>query len=556
MAQPIARRVKQRLSHYPVRARSRVAAVAQGQRSPVISGLVESIDDTAITGWVEVGPDAPALRVALYIEGFQATTVLAVPSGDRRGDAEIRSFRLPVLDFWKYTRRDDQITVRVNGRPLPISGHGEYYRPREDGKLPIAGLRRRLSNGWVFASNGRLLLAKNHDLAWQAAVMSLYSGVYAAVREAKGYEPFFIYGSLLGAVRDNGFIGHDFDFDCAYVSEHRRGADVARELSEIARVLIAKGFSVESRTVTLHIYRPENSKIRIDLFHLFFDETDRLRFSWGVAGDPDFTRDMWQGVEEIPFAGSVGRIPRNAEAMIETIYGSSWRTPNAGFTWSGNRNKQARESRIPGKLGDATNWENYYAWAPPAEPSSFAQLLLADESLPGTVLDLGCGDGRDTLAFADAGRPVVGVDAAEHAIARAVEAAAGRPNVRFERLDLDDATALSALVAELRNGDEPLLFYGRFLLHALRPDTEKTVLAALAASARPGDVLALEFRTVEDRDRPKNRKLPFRRFIEPAVLQAAVEARGFRVVSASSGLGWSPVGADNPHLGRLIARHS
>jgi hypothetical protein len=556
MAQSAAAKARRRLGQYRVRARRRLAT---GRRPGVaVPGVVEHLDGRSITGWIEVPKGAPTVRVGLYIGEFEATTVATVPMEGRRSDAEIRSFRFPLFDFWNYTRTTDRITVRVNGRLLPFAARGMYYRPRKDGAQPLARLRRKLDDGWVFASNGRLLLSKRRDTEWQAAVMSLYAGVHAAVKEAKGYDPFFIYGSLLGAVRDNNFIGHDFDFDCAYVSSLRRGEDVAREAAEVARVLVDKGLRVETRVVTLHIYRPENPKVRIDLFHLYFDDSDALRFSWGVAGEPDFTREMWQGVRELPFAGSVGRIPINAEALVETMYGASWRTPDAGFTWTGNRRKQAREARIPGPLCDQVNWESYYAGAARSGPSSFADILTGQPGLPATVLDLGCGDGRDTLAFARTGRRAVGVDASEYAAAAATDQAAALPapaRPRFLRLDLGDAAALRAAIDELRaDGGEPILFYGRFLLHALRPHTEATLLATIADAARAGDVLALEFRTLEDQELPKNRTLPYRRFIDLPAVQADLAGRGFAIVEVKDGTGLSPEGAEDPHLGRIIAR--
>lgn len=53
------------------------------------------------------------------------------------------------------------------------------------------------------------------------------------------------------------------------------------------------------------------------------------------------------------------------------------------------------------------------------------------------VLDVGCGDGTYTLELALAGaREVVGIDAAEAAVARARERAQDLPNVRFEVADV------------------------------------------------------------------------------------------------------------------------
>ena len=63
--------------------------------------------------------------------------------------------------------------------------------------------------------------------------------------EVYGYDLFLTYGSMLGAVREGGFISHDHDFESAYVSKHRDGADAATELRDIALLLIDHGYDVE-----------------------------------------------------------------------------------------------------------------------------------------------------------------------------------------------------------------------------------------------------------------------------------------------------------------------
>jgi hypothetical protein len=52
--------------------------------------------------------------------------------------------------------------------------------------------------------------------------------VLGALEEA-GVKPFLAYGTLLGAVRDGTFIGHDSDADLAYVSAHEHPVDAILE---------------------------------------------------------------------------------------------------------------------------------------------------------------------------------------------------------------------------------------------------------------------------------------------------------------------------------------
>ena len=67
-----------------------------------------------------------------------------------------------------------------------------------------------------------------------------------AAREL-GYDVWFVYGSLLGAVREGGYIGHDIDFDAAYVS---RGGPAPRPQPSWSRSPSPSSRRVRRRRVT------------------------------------------------------------------------------------------------------------------------------------------------------------------------------------------------------------------------------------------------------------------------------------------------------------------
>ena len=194
-----------------------------------------------------------------------------------------------------------------------------------------------------------------------------------------------MYGSLLGAVRDHNFIGHDFDFDAGYVSRHRDSAKVGAEVAEIALALLERGFRVESRVVCLYVFDDLSGPERIDIFQLFFDEAGVLQFPWGIAGTTPFRIEQWQGTREIEFARTTGLIPHHAEAMVETMYGPNWRIPNPGFAWARDRKSKSPGGRVPPKAGSLVNWMSYWAHNSFAEPSTFFTDVVRRDGLPRTV---------------------------------------------------------------------------------------------------------------------------------------------------------------------------
>jgi SAM-dependent methyltransferase len=411
----------------------------------------------------------------------------------------------------------------------------------------------------MFNQFGQLRLSKKYDTEWQNAVLGLYNRVNAVLQRKFGYDLFAIYGTLLGLVRDGGFIGHDVDFDVAYISQHSDPQLVADELREIAFVLIDAGFDVLCRTTALHIHDEQDPETRIDVFHLFFDADGKLIFPFGKATHIDITKDEWAGLRDVPLGGQSVKLPVLGEAMAECLYGTSWRIPIPGFSWPRVRTGWGAGD-LPESYCEEVHWSNFYAHHEMTEPSRFFEFVSAREDMPRTVLDIGCGDGRDSLAFARVSRPVLGIDRSEvgirHATRRAGEAGlAGVANFAVGDV-ADEATVRSAVEQAREAGDgSGLLLYLRFVLNVLTEDTQEVLLRTLAATAQPGDVLAAEFRTENDRGTKKVHGRHYRRYQDGPAFAAALQERyGFDVFFEEEGSGFSPYQHEDPVLYRVLAR--
>lgn len=87
------------------------------------------------------------------------------------------------------------------------------------------------------------------------------------------------------------------------------------------------------------------------------------------------------------------------------------------------------------------------------------------------------------------------------------------------------------------------------------------MLDALRRSARPDDLLALEFRSTEDTHLPKAYLTHFCRYLDQDEVAADLARLGFEVIDAHSGQGLAPHTAtlpphlsEDPHVVRLVAR--
>ena len=112
--------------------------------------------------------------------------------------------------------------------------------------------------------------------------------------------------------------------------------------------------------------------------------------------------------------------------------------------------------------------------------------------------------------------------------------------------------ALGARVAELAGSAAPRALYARFLLHAVTQDQEDALLATAAGLCRPGEILAVEFRTRRDEAQAKVTGAHFRRFIDPLHLISNAGSRGFTTRYFVEGFGYAKYKADDAHVARCI----
>lgn len=201
-------------------------------------------------------------------------------------------------------------------------------------------------------------------------------------------------------------------------------------------------------------------------------------------------------------------------------------------------------------------WQDYYsAAAAPEEPSDFAR--FACERLRGcqTVIDLGCGNGRDALHFMGAGYKVVAIDDSAAAVeaVRHRAAAAGHPDAQGQVWCCNAADpAVWQQLAQQTAGVVGI--YARFFFHAIDDETAAALLDEIANFLiASGGILLAEFRTPADEPLQKAAPPHYRRYIDPAAFCAELEQRGLRVTEHCAGQGMAIYRGEDAHVARVIA---
>jgi SAM-dependent methyltransferase len=199
-------------------------------------------------------------------------------------------------------------------------------------------------------------------------------------------------------------------------------------------------------------------------------------------------------------------------------------------------------------------WGRFYTTSGhrvPSEPSTFAQ-WVAEQEQPGRLLDLGCGNGRDSRFFAERGFEVVGLDVAPRHARRALQDLPQETRPQVRRVNLDSLQETLFAGARLAHERGPRTVYARFVLNALGEYGRENAWTLISMALAEGGRGYLEFRTPRDSGLPKHFGKHFRRFLAPRRVEAEAERHGLRVLHREVRRGWSPLGEENPYLCRVI----
>ena len=201
------------------------------------------------------------------------------------------------------------------------------------------------------------------------------------------------------------------------------------------------------------------------------------------------------------------------------------------------------------------HWDTYYEnKIAPQSPSSFA-IYVAKSSVKKnqSILDIGCGNGRDSIFFAEQGHRVTALDRSKLAIDICRTAHSGR--------SIDFIFGLLSDVSSLQENHYDMI-YSRFAFNAMPLQEEIDVINKSFELLKVGGDIYIECRSVNDPLFRKGELLSktekvhghYRRFIVLDELIDRLVNCGYEVVNSEESNGLSVVMDDDPVLIRVCAR--
>lgn len=186
-------------------------------------------------------------------------------------------------------------------------------------------------------------------------------------------------------------------------------------------------------------------------------------------------------------------------------------------------------------------------------PSQFATFVIGEFSKSNAIIDIGCGNGRDSFFFCRHMENVVGVDASRNAVEHCNQKAGhlGLNNVGFHHLDLAGDGCLNFLEG-LALDFSGVVAYARFLVHAIDEESEVNLLKMASFVSDRGGAVAFEFRTHRDENQKKETSTHYRRYINPLEFMENARSAGLNLAYFTEGFGFAKYKSDDAHVARLI----
>jgi SAM-dependent methyltransferase len=366
----------------------------------------------------------------------------------------------------------------------------------------------------------------------------ILEGTQRVLRDLKdkcGVEAYLNYGALLGTIRDGAMIAHDSDTDVCYLSRHESPADLIAESYKIERTMREAGWillRMSGGDIKVLLPLSDGRNCHIDIFVAFY-----VRGTFYQLGNRNghLPREVITPLSEVELHGYRFPAPAQPERMLAFLYGEQWRVPDPSFKYD---DPAPGVRRLNGWLrGFRTTmglWTEF--WTGPRgrkvgrRSSSFGKWVEHRIEPGSSVLDVGCGNGRDAVRFAKRGHRVWAVDFSRGAL----RAASRRINhrgvsVRTEQLIIGELRHVLTFGARLAR--DPHHIYARRVLNAIDDAAREQFWQLCSMGLRDGQhAVFVEFSaTLEDADDAEGVALDAdgrEHRLDPVVVVAEIKDRG------------------------------
>ena len=155
------------------------------------------------------------------------------------------------------------------------------------------------------------------------------------------YESFCEFGTLLGVIREHGFIPHDYDIDLGVMhSESFSWSELEKKLEshgirlieqyEYNGIITEQTYRLKSGlTVDFFLYWPTSDFTMTT--YVYYKNHDMAYSSSQLRSVKALVYPMIEGIQWIDFLNKKVLVPSDPEKHLEAIYGRTWKVPDPNY---------------------------------------------------------------------------------------------------------------------------------------------------------------------------------------------------------------------------------
>ena len=203
---------------------------------------------------------------------------------------------------------------------------------------------------------------------------------------------------------------------------------------------------------------------------------------------------------------------------------------------------------------DKEYWNNYYKKnIAPNEPSTFAKEVIKSLSPNKSLLEIGCGNGRDSIFFGKNNLNVVSIDQAEVIIEKLKNE--NHNNIKFVNDNFINSNIFNTYKFDY--------VYSRFTLHSISEEEQEELLNNVYNVLNKDGILFIEARSINDGIYGLGEKVSrnafvynnhYRRFLDINELILSLKNKGFEILFSQESDNLAIYKNENPVVIRLYAK--